>query len=258
MKRASGGQAALILIMIMAVIGAVSVSVAAREVESLRSQEVETAGSQAEGAAGAGIELALSSRANVPQTQIGTGDVTYQATYASSGSVGFVAADVEEGDVVSVSFVGASAGLSGINVYWNNDAAVFVSLFNGNQATGNYTVGRFSGDANAARVASNKFTLVTSGTYSFQGASFANRTTIPINMAADPAPLQLRVMVLYQRSSVGIEPTGGTLADGGIVTINSTGTAENNIVTNVSLTRFSEQIPAVFDNVLYTNGSLSQ
>src|SRR3989344_5357516 len=158
MRRSSNGQAALILIMIMAVIGAVSVSVAARGVESLRSQEVETAGSQAEAAAGAGIELALSSRANVPQTQIGTGDVTYQATYASAGSVGFVAADVDEGDMVNIPFVGASAGLSGINVYWNNDAAVFVSLLNGNRTTGNYTVGRFSGDANAARVTSNKFT----------------------------------------------------------------------------------------------------
>ncbi len=258
MKSSSAGQAALILIMIMAVIGAVSVSVAAREVESLRSQEVETAGSQSEGAAGAGIELALATKADVPQTQVGSGNVTYQATYASAGSAGFVAADVDEGDLVSVSFVGASAGLSGINVYWNNDAAVFASLLNSNPATGNYTVARFSGDANAARVASNKFTQVTSGAYSFQGAAFQNLTTVPINLAADPAPNQLRILVLYQRSSIGIEPIGGTLANGQIVTVNSTGTAENNIVTNVSLTRFSERIPAVFDNVLYTNSSLSQ
>ena len=258
MKSSSSGQAALILIMIMAVIGAVSVSVAAREVESLRSQEIETAGRQAEGAAGAGIELALSTKADVPQTQVGSGNVTYQATYASAGSAGFVAADVDEGEVVAVSFAGASAGLTGISVYWNNDAAVFASLLNSNQATGNYTVARFSGDANAVRVASNKLTQVTSGAYSFQAVNFANQITIPINLAANPAPNQLRLMVLYQRSSIGIEPIGGTLANGQVVTVNSTGTADNNIVTNVSLTRFSERIPAVFDNVLYTNSSLSQ
>lgn len=258
MKNFSSGQAALILIMIMAVIGAVSVSVAAREVESLRSQEIETASSQSEGAAGAGIELALSTKADVPRAQVGSGNATYQATYTSAGSAGFVAADVDEGDLVSVSFVGATAGLTGINVYWNNDAAVFASLLNANQATGNYTVTRFSGDANAARVTSNKFTLATSGSYAFQGLTFANRITIPINLAANPSPKQLRVLVLYRRSSIGIEPIGGTLADGQIVTVNSTGTAENNIVTNVSLTRFSERIPAVFDNLLYTNNSLSQ
>lgn len=244
--------------MIMAVIGAVSVSVAAREVESLRSQEIETAGSQSEGAAGAGIELALSTKADVPQTQVGSGNATYRATYTSAGSAGFVTADVDEGDLVSVSLVGATAGLSGVNVYWNNDAAVFAGLLNANQATGSYTVARFSGDANAARVASNKFTQVTSGAYAFGGLTFANRITIPINLAANPAPRQLRLLVLYQRSSIGIEPVGGTLADGQVVTVNSTGTAENNIVTNVSLTRFSERIPAVFDNVLYTNSSLGQ
>ena len=253
----NSGQAALILIMIMAVIGAVSVSVAAREVESLRSQEIETAGSQAEGAAGAGIELALSTRADVPQTQVGTGNVTYQATYTSLGSTGFVAGEVEEGDLVAVSLSGA-VGVTAINIYWNNTAAVFASLLNANQATGNYSVDRFSGDADATRVASNKFSQVTSGTYTFQDVSFVNRTTVPINMAADPAPNQLRVMVLYQRSSVGIEPVGGTLANGQVVTVNSTGTAENNIVTNVSLTRFSERLPAVFYNGLYNNNRLSQ
>ena len=127
----NSGQAALILIMIMAVIGAGSVSVAAREVE------IETAGSQAEGAAGAGIELALSTRADVPQTQVGTGNVTYQATYASLGSTGFVAGEVEEGDLVAVSLSGA-VGVTAINIYWNNTAAVFASLLNANQATGDY------------------------------------------------------------------------------------------------------------------------
>ncbi len=252
------GQAALILIMIMAVVGAVSVSVAAREVESLRSQEIETSGSQSEGAASAGIELALSTRANIPQTQIGSGNVTYQANYASSGSSGLVATEVDEGDVVNVSLVGASAGLTGVNIYWNNDAAVFVTKINANKVAGNYSAERFSGDANVGRVAGNKFTQVASGSYSFQGISFANKMSVPINLAADPPPLILRILTLYQVSSIGVEPVGGTLADGQVVKINSTGRADNNIVTNISLTRYSERIPAVFDNVLYTNGSLIQ
>ncbi|MEK7525383.1 MAG: hypothetical protein AAB548_03370, partial [Patescibacteria group bacterium] len=144
------------------------------------------------------------------------------------------------------------------NVYWNNTAAIFASLLNANTVSGNYTVDRYSGDADATRVASNNFTQVTSGSYTFQGVSFQNQLTIPINLSADPAPTLLRILVLYATSLIGVEPVGGTLADGQVVTVNSTGTAENNIVTNVSLTRFSERIPAVFDNVLYTNSSLSQ
>src|SRR3989304_296657 len=87
----NSGQAALILIMIMA--------------------------------GGGGIGLALSTRADVPQTQVGTGNVTYQATYASLGSTGFVAGEVEEGDLVAVSLSGA-VGVTAINIYWHHTGAL--------------------------------------------------------------------------------------------------------------------------------------
>ncbi len=256
---ATEGQAALILIMIMAVVGAVSVSVAGQTVENLRSQEISNISSQAQGAANAGLELAQSLKTNIPTTQLGEGNITYSATYASSGSDGFVTDAVEEGDVVSVSLVGA-AGVTAINIYWNSDAAVMASLLSGNPVSGSYTVSRSTADSNAARSATNKFTSVASGSYTFKASSpnFNNKITIPINLAADPAPRMLRVLVAYSASSIGIEPVGGTLADGQQVVINSTGTADNNIVSSISFSKFSERVPAVFDNVLYTNGSLTQ
>lgn len=253
------GQAALILIMIMAVMGAVSVSVAGQAVENLRSQEIGNISSQSQGAANAGLELAQALKANVPVTSLGSGNVTYSATYNSSGSTGFISDSVEQGDTVSVSLVGA-VGVTALNVYWNSDTAIVASLLSGNSVTGNYTVDRTTADPNAARSATNKLTSVTSGSYTFLAGSpnFNNKMTIPISLAANPAPKMLRVMVLYQSSNIGIEPVGGTLADGQVVVIDSTGTADDNIVTNISFSKFSERVPAVFDNVLYTNGSLTQ
>jgi len=256
LEKSAGGQAALILIMIMAVIGVVSVSVAARSVENLRTQEISNTSSQAQGAANAGLELAQSLKVNIPQTQLG-GNSSYSATYNLAGGDGFVTDSVNEGDVVQASLVGA-VGVSSINVYWNTNAAVFVSLLSGNTVSGSYTVGRYSGDPDAARRGANKLTAVTSGAYSFKGGTFGNRITVPINLAANPAPQMLRVTALYQTSSVGIEPVGGTLANGQVVTINSTGTSQNNVVTKISLSKFSERVPAVFDNVLYTSGNLAQ
>lgn len=253
------GQAALILIMIMAVVGAVSVSVAGQAVESLRTQEVSNISSQSQGAANAALELAQASKANVPSTQLGSGNVTYSATYAATGGDGFVTDAVAEGDLVEISLVGAS-GITAINVYWNSNSAVFASLFSGNKVTGVYAVDHSSADPDAARATVNKFGAASSGSYTFKSAApnFNNKMTIPISLGANPPPLRLRVSVFYQASSIGIEPIGGTLVDGQLVTINSTGKADTNVVTNILYTKYSERIPGVFENVLYTNGSLTQ
>ena len=75
-------------------------------------------------------------------------------------------------------------------------------------------------------------------------------------MTANPSPKLVRIKVLYQGSSIGVEPIGGTLA-GQMVTVNAAGTAGDS-TTTLELNKFSDRVPVVFDNVLFTNGSLSQ
>lgn len=255
--KSSSGQAALLLIMVMAVVGAVSVGVASTAVENLRTQEIENTSSQAFRAADAGLELALSTGADVPVTQLGSGNVTYQATYVSAGTDGFISDSVEEGDVVQVSLAGASAGLNGIDVYWNSNTAVKVSLLKGNAATGVYTATYYSGDPDAARRVNNRFSAPLAGG-SFQSVTFGNRLNVPINMADNPAPMLVRILVLYSGSSIAVVPSGGTLATGQVVSIRATGTAEDNVTTNLSFSKYSERVPAIFENVLYSNSTLSQ
>ena len=91
----------------------------------------------------------------------------------------------------------------------------------------------------------------------FKSVPFTNTITIPINMVANPAPQLVRILVLYQGSSIGVEPVGGTLASQ-TLTVNAVGTAQNNVATNLIFSKFSDRVPAVFDNVLFTKGSLSQ
>lgn len=250
MKRSSNsGQAALILIMIMSVIGAVSVGVASRSVENLRSSEIESTSTQSFKAAESALELALQTKTNVS-----TAD--YSATYSSSGTDGFVADAVEEGDVVQVSLSGASAGLTGLKIYWNSDAAIKTAVLNGNGVTGVYSVSYSTADPNVGRVTTDKFSVPGAGG-TFKSVPFTNTITIPINMIANPAPQLVRVLVLYQGSSIGVEPVGGILASQ-TLTVDAVGTAQNNVATNLILSKFSDRVPMVFDNVLFTNGSLSQ
>jgi len=164
-----------------------------------------------------------------------------------------VTADIDEGDVVSVSLEGAS-GITSINVYWNGDTAIRASDLRGDPATANYSVRYFAYDPNPGRTVTNKFSSV-SGGGSFMGSVFGNKVNIPVDLAAGSKII--RVLVLYGATAVGIEPVGGTLADGQVVSVSSIGSVDS-IQTKVTQQKFSEKIPSVFDNVLYTNGSLSQ
>ncbi len=246
----AGGQAALILIMIMAVVGTVSVGVASRSVENLRSSEIESTSTQSFLAAESALELALQTKADVQDP-----DGKYSAVVSSAGTDGFVADAVEAGDVVQVSLVG-SAGVTGMNIYWDNDAAIKVEVLNSGGP--DYSVKYYTADQDGVRRGLNKFSIPSGGSSSFKGITFGNRLTInPFNPPAGQATVMVRIIPLYQESAIGVEPVGGTLASQ-TLTVNAVGIAQNNVTTNLIFSKFSDRVPAVFDNVLFTRGSLSQ
>lgn len=247
LRMQAGGQAALILIMMMAVLGVASVGVASRSVENLRSSEIESTSTESFKAAESALEVALQTKADVSTAN-------YSATYTATGADGFVSDQVDEGDVVGVSLVGASAGLNSLDIYWNSPAAIMVGVINNTGAV--YSVSYYTADP-IARTPDSNFTADTPGSYTFKTVAFTNKLSVPITMTANPAPKLVRIKILYQASSIGIEPVGGVLA-GQAVTVNATGTGGNNVKTNLVFSKFSDRIPVVFDNVLYTNGNLSQ
>jgi len=249
MKRSSSsGQAALILIMIMAVVGAVSVGVASRSVENLRSSEIEETSTQSLKAAESALELALQTGGNVSSAN-------YSAQFTVGGGDGFVSDQVEVGDVVQVSLVG-SAGVTGMNIYWDNSAAIKVEVLNSGGSA--YSVNYYVADQDGVRRGLNKFSIPSGGSSSFKGKTFGNRLTInPFSPPVGQTAVMVRITLLYQGSSIGVGPVGGTLASQ-TLTVNAVGTAQNNVATNLIFSKFSDRVPAVFDNVLFTNGGLSQ
>ena len=253
-RSSNSGQAALILIMIMAVVGAISVGLASQSVENLRSQEIENTSSQSFRAAEAALEVALNQKADVPSTPL-AGVGNYSATYATEGTDGFVADDVAEGDVVQTTLVGA-AGVTELDVFWNSPSAVKVTVLSGDKTTG-YAVKYYTADPDATRILTSKFTASTTGSYTFKSINFNNKLVIPINLGASPAPKLVRINVLYQKSKVAVQPVGGTLASQR-VSVKAVGTASNNVVTNLIFSRDSQRVPVIFENVLYTNSSLAQ
>lgn len=254
------GQAALILILIMSVVGVFSVSTASRSIEGLRTQEIENQGNKAFRAAEAGLEAALQGTTNVSGSVGLQNNSSYNATYTTGGNDGFVNEGVEEGDLAQINLANADNSLTSLKLYWNGTNAIKASVYFGNEATGAYSVSYYTSDpAVDGRVSLNKFTAtVNKAGYVFKGITFTNNFSIPIDMASNPAPKIVRIQMLYGKSALGVEPVGGLLSDGQVVTVSSTGTVDLNLKSKVTLQKFTERIPLVFDNVLFTNGSLTQ
>lgn len=249
MKRSSSsGQAALILIMIMAVVGTVSVGVASRSVENLRSSEIEGTSTQSFKEAESALELALQTGGNISSAN-------YSAQFTVGGGDGFISDQVEAGDVVQVSLVGA-AGVTGMNIYWNSNAAVKVEVLSSGGG-GAYSVKYYTADQDGVRRGANKFSVPSGGSSVFKGKTFGNKLTInPFSPPAGQSGQVVRITLLYQGSLVGVEPIGGILA-GQMVTVNAAGSSGDS-TTSLEFNKFSDSVPVVFDNVLFTNGSLSQ
>ena len=254
------GQVALLLILAMTVMGVVSASLASKSITNLRSTEIDQDSAAAFKAAEAGLERAILSKTNVDGT-LSSGNISYNATYQSAGSAGFVTTTpVEAGDVVSVSLAGAT-GVSSVNIYWNNNAAVKASDIRGNSATAEYGVRYLTSDpADGSRPTDNKFTATSvpdKAGFSFLGSSFAYRLTVPINLTVSPTSKILRVLVLYAATKIGVEPIGGTLVDGQMISISAVGKS-NLSSSKISQQSFTERLPGIFDNVIYTRGVISQ
>lgn len=264
------GQAGFLLILIMAAVGVLSVGVASRGVDSLRTQDIDNDSTLAQQAAEAGLDVARKDRANANETLTGTNkSVSFAATYTSDNTP--QSPFVDEGDVAQLLINGFSGPLTGVNVYWNETAntdagkpALLITVVTGDPAdpvTSNYGFKYYYLDADNTRTPTNKFTYDAEGAYSYQGVSYRNKYIL--SLAAITDPYLIRVTPLYKNSRIAFEATGGA----GItlppqrVKVTSIGSVDNNgkkVQRTVTYDQYSDRVPLVFQYLIYTNGTISQ
>jgi hypothetical protein len=137
-------------------------------------------------------------------------------------------------------------------MFWNSNAAIKVTVLSGDAGTGYGDV--LYGGPDGARRLNNKFL----GSSSV--CIYLRQTVLTISLRfCWPDDKVVRVNVLYESSSVAVQPKpdGSTLASQRVL-IKATGTAQNNVVTNLIFSKDSERVPVIFENVLFTNLSLTQ
>jgi len=255
--RCVSGQVGLILILIMAAVGAVAVSVASRSTTGLRTQEIEVESNQAFRAAEAALEDALKLRQEgaapvVSTTNIAGSDLSYEASYVNEGggTTKFKTDDVlSPGEVFQI-FVGG--GLTGkIRLCWSSVslAAIKISVYKDDN-----TVEYYAYDDNVTRRNGNKFAIPIPGNASC-GTSVIFKDRADVNISSNV--LFVRVMPLYEPTIIGVNPAVDLPAQG--IKITALGTETTSGVSRaVELTQSNPQLPSIFDHVLFTKLPIAQ
>jgi type II secretory pathway pseudopilin PulG len=250
-ERAKGyeGQAVLLVILVMAVVGSVTLSVASRSVSGLRVQEVANESVKAFKAAEAGLERALLGGQDVSGT---TGGVNFSSTFGEGGSTGLVTDEkVAMGEVVQVDTTGATGDLK---VMWSSSAAIKVTEYYGTGGLKSYYY-----DSTGSRSPANQFSVVGWSMNNFQGVSFDRAQSIPLTTGTTK---MVRVMVLYADSQIGFQPLGaGVVLPDQKKVVESKGelgSGDKKVTREIQYTETEDRLPVVFDHTLYTNGSLTQ
>lgn len=283
------GQALLIILLVMTVgltIGLASVSRSSTDIKI--STQMEDS-SRAFVAAEAGIEAALKGEAgaancaNPPTnyTAIGSSSSSYCFNSAAAGGgTQFRVNNVSVGDTYTIWLVEHNAdgtlnptdyynsSTKKIKICWeknistNSDPALEITLIYQTISGGSYQVFRGSYDPNNIRAASNHFinqaTATDCGLGFGYGIEFNYSTVSPFFKT-----FALRLRPFYSTANIGVQAVnpiaGGTIT--GLPTqglnITSTGTSGES-TRKVTVTRTYPVLPAIFDYVLFSGGSLTK
>lgn len=263
-RKKEKGQVALILVLAATIAGTLVMSLADRSTRNLRTQTLDTEKIKALKGAESGVEQALLSESSVENSSVSDG-VSFVTSYVNEGGNGMVSDLVDPGDVINVLIDGADSGVSSVRIYFSSEsssAALRVSEYRSD--AGSYLVNSYAFDGDSNRALVNKFAdLVDSPSFSFEGTSFSNRSSVVVNAntLVPPVTKLLRIVVLYSATKIGVEPVGGDLPDQQVV-ISSVGSysvsADVSVKKRLELRKEMEKVPAVFDRVLYSNSKLIQ
>ena len=249
------GQAMLLVVLVLAVVGVVTLSVASRTITGVRTDDISNESVKAFMAAEAGLEQALLSRSNVTPTGLDSG-ITYNALFTNSGSSGLITdqkISVGEGvQIITSSLPPYNSTATAIRILWNSNSALSIADYWGTNGVTYYAL-----DSDGVRM--NNFSKIAglTGSGSLLGATFNRDYVLTLNVSSR----FVRVTVLYSDTQIGIVPGGGLLPDQK-VNIDATGvyngSDEGGVVRRINYSEMKNKLPSVFDYVLYTNYDLSQ
>lgn len=244
------GQVALIMVLIMTVVSAVAVSVASRSTVETRIQQLNVDNAQAILTAQAGLEEAITQDSAVTGS-LGEGRL-YSVTVSDTGSANITSDRINVGETVEVNLVGA-VGVTGIKVYWKPAVAAATTALFVTDVRSDRGID-YAYDTNGT----NGFTQISSGGV-LSGVSYNYVSpTIPV---VSGTSIKLRVTALISPVLIGIEPVGGLLPP---QTRDFRSTA--NLTTGDTTLKYgveyieskSDQLPSIFDYVMFSKGSIVQ
>lgn len=250
-KSLHSGQVALIMVLVMTVVSAVAVSMASRSTVETRIQQMNVENTEALLTAQAGLEESISQNQSVTGS-LGTGQYTVSLDDTGEGSV--TSDKINPGETLEINLEGAT-GVTGIKIYWKSAViagtpAVFISEVAEDYST-NYAY-----DTNG----SGGFLPAASGG-SFDGVIYTQATPVPISITPGVSK-KLRITVLGSSAFLGIEPVGGQLPPQNTSfrsVADVASTSENSVKYGIEYSESKvDQLPSIFDYVLFSGGSIVQ
>lgn len=269
------GQVLLISLLVLSVATTVVLSLIGRSTTDVTISNQISESSRAFSAAEAGIEQALKTGAGSSGAQVLATGVTYNVSKADVGGAAgayVFPKKISRSVVETLWLVNHNANgtlneiptytASGIDVCWSSETitpAMIVSVVY-KTVGGQYRVGRGAYDPNNSRTLTNKFSGVTAptggcgegtGTTYKQTITFGSFTP-PINPASDTL-LMLRLQPVYADTSLAVNASGALPLQGS--KLESSGMSESGIIRKIVVHQQYRSLPAVFDSVIYSQGS---
>jgi len=246
------GQVALIMVLIMTVVSAIAVSLAGRTTVETRIQQMNVENTEALLTAQSGLEASIAQNAALEgSVEVGK---DYQVTLSDAGITGITTERIDPGQGFEVSLTGAS-GLTGIKVYWkaatpSGTPALFISDIRTTQKN----------DYAYDSTGSNGFTPVVGGG-TFDGVNYTYVIPAPINISLASSQ-KIKITVLVSAAFLGIEPIGGQFPPQftNFRSVADVSLTDQNVVKYgiEYLESKTDQLPAIFDYVLFSGGSIMQ
>lgn len=246
------GQVALIMVLIMTVVSAVAVSLASRSTIETRIQQMNVSNLEALLTAQSGLEESISKNQAVSGSP--EAGKNYEVTLSDAGSSSITSEKINSGESFEVNLEGAT-GVTGVKIYWKAASAagapaIFVSDIGSGQTL----------DYAFDSTGTGGFTMVNTGG-ALGGVTYTYATPSPISITAGTSQ-KLRITVLGDSALLGIEPVGGQLPPQSTnfrSIANVSATDQNIVKYGIEYVESkTDQLPSVFDYVLFSGGSIVQ
>lgn len=267
-----------VLVLLLSLLGlAASLSLASRSLSDLRQATYVDSGTKALAAAEAGLQYAstlagadclpheIVNVQNPPLSLSGIKSVSYTTCTVTKTTISVPSVAVD--DVVQIDLTGASSNLKAMDVSWLGDASMEIEVLDSDNTLRRYAYNAVGQNRN------NGFATAMTGANCSAGcdANFATGSCIgageicykPDCGVGNVTAQLVRIRPLYQSAPVNIcaRAAGGSgVADFGTqyFLVKVTATTLNGTVRRLQADRFPPGLPAIFDNVLYSGGSLAK